>query len=303
MSLVSVIIPAYNKSDYTCRTVDSVLAQTYPHIEILVVDDGSTDDTRRRMEAYGGRIRYIYKKNGGACSARNEGIRQAKGEYLAFLDCDDLYLPAKIELSVKYLTEHPEAGFVHTKAYTMDRDDKTVGVYERLASRRDGWIAEGLIMGNFICNSTVVARRRCIDQAGLFDETIFMPADWDMWLRLAEQAPAGYIDEPLTKYRITDNYVFNNLERSQREEVIVIDKYFHRNAQARPSKNKILSNLHMRFSQCYVLKDDGARVREELKQALAYDPWNIKAWTIRLLKAAAHARLKAILHRRILRTP
>jgi glycosyltransferase involved in cell wall biosynthesis len=301
MSLVSVIIPAYNKSDYTCRTVDSVLAQTYPQIEIVVVDDGSTDDTRQRLEAYGGRIRYVYKKNGGACSARNEGIRQAKGEYLAFLDCDDLYLPAKIEHGVQYLQGHPEAGFVHTKAYTMDQHDKVVGVYERLAGRRDGWIADRLILGNFVCNSTVVARRSCVEKAGSFDESMFMPADWDMWLRLAEQAPAGYIDEPLTKYRITDNYVFKNLEKAQQEEEVVIRKYFARNLQAGRVEKKVLSNLHMRFSQCYVLKDDSRRVREELKQALAYNPWNIKAWIIRILNVTAHARLKAVLHRRILR--
>src|ERR1051325_3457562 len=90
---VSVIIPAYNKAEYTRRTVESVLAQTYPNIEIIVVDDGSKDQTSQVMAEYGDRITYIQKSNGGACSARNEGIRHAKGEFLTLLDCDDLYGP------------------------------------------------------------------------------------------------------------------------------------------------------------------------------------------------------------------
>jgi glycosyltransferase involved in cell wall biosynthesis len=301
MSLVSVIIPAYNKSEYTCRAVDSVLNQTYSPVELIVVDDGSTDDTRERMAAYADRLVYIRKPNGGACSARNAGIRIAKGEFIGLLDCDDMYLPQKIELSVKHLQDHPELGFVHTKAFLIDREDKTVRVYERPENRTQGWIAPRLILGNFICNSTVVIRKSCLDAVGLYDESIFTPADWDMWLRLSERYQTDYIDVPLTKYRITDNYIFNKLELAEREEAVMIEKFFERNRSLDRLKGKVLSNWHLRYAQCYVVKEDGARVKNELKQALALNPYNAKAWAVRILNTLAHAPLKSVLEKKILR--
>src|SRR3989338_243061 len=135
MNLVSIIIAAYNKAEFTCRAIDSVLNQTYPHIEIIVVDDGSTDDTRQRVSAYGDKVRYFYKENGGACSARNYGIRLAQGEYIALMDCDDMYEASKIELSVDYLRTHPEVGFVHTAAYFVDEEGWVVGKYSHRKSR------------------------------------------------------------------------------------------------------------------------------------------------------------------------
>ncbi len=302
MSLVSVIIPAYNKADYTCRAIDSVLAQTYSPIELIVVDDGSTDDTPQRMMAYGDRIVYIRKPNGGACSARNAGIRIAKGEFIALLDCDDLYLPEKIALSVKQLQSHPELGFVHTKAYLIDREDQTVGLYQRPENQIQGRIAQRLIFGNFICNSTVVVRRNCFEKVGHFDETIFTPADWDMWLRLAEQYPAAYLDLPLTKYRVTDNYIFNRLELAEREEAVTIENYFKRNPSEEYLKNKVFSNWFLRFAQCYVVKNDSVLVDKKLKRALALNPWNMRAWTVRILNVVARAPLKSILEKKILRS-
>src|SRR6185295_19271400 len=122
--LVTVIIPAYNAADHTVKTVQSVLDQTYSQIEIIVVDDGSTDDTRRKMESFGSRITYIFKKNGGACSARNMGLKIAKGTYIGLLDCDDKYLPRKIESGVAHLEKNPQVGLLHTNAYYIDAEDK-----------------------------------------------------------------------------------------------------------------------------------------------------------------------------------
>ena len=95
MKKVSVIVPAYNKAEYTQKTIESILAQTYPEIEIIVVDDGSTDNTRQALEKFQGRIDYVYKPNGGACSARNFGFKKSAGDYIGFLDCDDLYAKKK----------------------------------------------------------------------------------------------------------------------------------------------------------------------------------------------------------------
>ena len=299
--LVSIIIPAYNKAFLTVKAVESVLHQTYTPIEIIVVDDGSKDDTGERLAAIQG-IRYIYKENGGACSARNLGLKYAAGSYVGFLDCDDMYESEKVAECVNYLQEHPDAGFVHTAAYFTDENNQIVSVYSHRRSRKSGRIAERLIQGNFICNSTVIARRDCFDKAGGFDESIFPPADWDLWIRLAEIADAGYIDRPLTRYRVTDNYTFNRLELSRREELYVIEKYFRRHSVfPERLRRRALSNFHLRYAQCYLLLGNQAQLGEEFKSCLKYDPFNVKAMAQLAGYVLGRPWLKAELKRRILR--
>ena len=302
MNKVSVIIPAYNKADYTALAIDSVLGQTYPDIEIIVVDDGSTDKTRERLAAYGQKIRYIYKENGGACSARNIGIREARGEYIALLDCDDLYAANKIELGVEYFQRHPGIGFIHTAAHFIDREGRTVGYYSHPKSRRQGSIAGQLILGNHICNSTVMVRRSCFEKVGLFDESIFTPADWDMWLRLAEHFQAGYINMPLTRYRVSDNYILNKLDLARQEEEKVVENYFKRHPQASAiERRRVLSFLHLRFAECYLIKDNPLRLKEEFKTAVDLYPWNLKTWALLVLYGCARPLLRNVLTKKILR--
>ncbi len=198
MKQVSVIIPAYNKADFTARAVESVLAQTYGDIEIIVVDDGSVDETKSALAPYFGKVKYLYKENGGASSARNLGIQQASGEYIAFLDCDDIYFPEKIEKSVKCLEANPDFGFVHTPVYFIDEKGETLGRYPRFKRAPTGTIAKKLLLKNFVCNSTPVVRKSCFKKAGLFDETIFTPADWDIWIRFAVHYKGVCVNTPLT---------------------------------------------------------------------------------------------------------
>lgn len=278
MEKVSVIIPAYNKAEWTAQTVDSVLQQTYPNIEVIVVDDGSKDHTRQRLSVYGDRIRYIYKDNGGACSARNEGIRQATGEFVAFLDCDDLYLEDKVAASVAYLRENPRFVFIHTAVNFIDDQNNVVGYRSHPKSRYEGWIAQRLIFENYICNSTIVVRQEALQQAGFFDESFFMPADWDMWLRLAEVGQVGFINRPLTQYRVSAHYIMNNLEKSEDEERVVIEKFFGRHPGAGNAfRKRVSSNLYLRYALAHFLKQNSGRSREQFKMALGTDPLNIKA--------------------------
>lgn len=302
MPQVSIIIPAYNKAELTCRTLESVLAQTYMDREIIVVDDGSQDQTRQAMERYGKQIQYVYKKNGGACSARNEGIRQAKGKYLAFIDCDDLYEAQKISTCIDYLERHSHFGFVHTAASFIDREDHVVGLYDHPSSYKEGWIAQRLILGNFICNSTVVVRREVLDRAGLFDESIFPPGDWDMWLRLADIAQVGYIAQPLTKYRVSDNFIFNRLEQSLIEELFVVNKSFDRNKKwSKTLFAQALSNTHLRFAQNFLIKGEISRFDQEMHLALSINTWNFKAWALKVGCLVCPQLIYKELHRRILR--
>jgi glycosyltransferase involved in cell wall biosynthesis len=224
MKKVSVIIPAYNKADFTIRTVESVLKQTYRNIEIIVIDDGSTDNTKEKLKCFGEKIKYIFKKNGGACSARNLGIEKASGEYIALLDCDDIYYPNKIETSVLCLESDPDYGFISTASYHIDENDNIVTIWPDTKHPPSGWIFSRILMNNIICNSTVLVKKACFQQVGNFDEKIFIPADYDMWIRLAEIYKAGYISEKLTGYRVSDNYTFYNIEQSLEEGMYLIKK-------------------------------------------------------------------------------
>ena len=125
--LVTVVIPTYNYGRYICQTVESALGQTYSPVEIIVVDDGSTDDTRERLTAYGDRVRYIYLQNRGVSTARNIGIQAARGEFVALLDSDDLWLPDKLERQVTVGIHQPDIGLVATERFAIDEPD-------------DGWI-------------------------------------------------------------------------------------------------------------------------------------------------------------------
>src|SRR5262245_48080665 len=110
--LVTAVIPTYNYGRFVTAAVDSALAQTYPHVEIIVADDGSRDDTRARLAAYGDKVRYLYQDNQGVSAARNTAIRAARGDYYAFLDSDDRWHPRKLEVQMRYLARHPEVGLL-----------------------------------------------------------------------------------------------------------------------------------------------------------------------------------------------
>jgi len=300
MKKVSVIIAAYNKASLTVKTVESVLNQTYKNIEIIVVDDGSTDNTRQLLIPYQDRIRYIHKKNGGACSARNMGIGLAEGEYIGLLDCDDLYLPEKIELSVNLLEEHPDFGLVHSAAYFVDEKGRILRTFSHPRSRCMGWVAKDLLFRDFICNSTVVARKACFDKVGLFDETIFTPGDWDMWLRLAEEYKVGYINAPLVLYRASGSYILNHIEQMKKEELAVLEKTFKRNFHLSSRlQNKAKAKLHYRCALSYLLIGNFAKAKEELILSLGKNKFNIKTFFSLLYFMIAPKSLQFLVKKRI----
>jgi len=277
MQKVSVIIPAYNKSELTLRAIESVLNQTYDNIEIIVVDDGSSDNTKEELKSFGNKIRYIFKENAGACSARNVGIKQATGEYIALLDCDDIYYPEKLAKSVEYLETNPDYGFVSTNAYLIDANDKVVSVFSNSHRKRNGFIASKLIFINLVCNSTVIVRRSCFKKVGYYDEKIFIPADWDMWLRLAEVYKAGYIDEKLTGYRVSDSYTKSHKETALNENLYVIKKTFNRNnVISKKLINKGYANIYFGFGIAHIADSNIHRARELFFKAAKNRPANPK---------------------------
>lgn len=273
MKTVSVIIPAYNKAELTVRTVRSVLDQTYSQIEILVVDDGSKDNTAEKLEPFSKEITYIYKENGGACSARNRGIEEAAGDYIALIDCDDIYYPEKIEKSVKCLEKDPSLGFVHTPIKLIDDTDNEIGFTSYPADKVQGSIAHQLIVDNLVNNSTTVIKKKVFEKVGYFDESIFIPADWDMWLRISEHFAVGYVDEALTGYRITENYTKSHLEVNEREQRYVLRKAYERQNIdiSGKLKKRCEANLSYRMGKLYGSVGEMDRAQHFFREAVLND--------------------------------
>ncbi|MCF7907812.1 MAG: glycosyltransferase [Candidatus Omnitrophica bacterium] len=299
---IDIIIPAYNKADLTVKAIDSVLQQTYNNIEIIVVDDGSTDETKKLISSVKdkSKVKYIYKDNGGACSARNLGIKVSQAQYIGFLDCDDMYLPQKVELSLAYLEDNPDIGFVHTAAYFIDENDTILRQFSPKISTKVGKIKDNLVLRNFICPSTTIIRKSCIDEVGYFDESIFTPADWDMWLRLTEKFKASYIDIPLTMYRVSDSYILSNLIQSEKEEQIVLDKLFVRNLQINDfTKSKAISNMYLRSAINYLMTGDLPSSRSKFLASLRENRLNFKALAMFIYFTLAKQNLRAKVTKKI----
>jgi glycosyltransferase involved in cell wall biosynthesis len=196
--VVSIIIPAFNADRYIERAVESVLGQTYRPLEVIVVDDGSTDMTRARIHRFRDpRLIYVYQDNAGQGSARNNGIRRSRGTYLAFLDADDQYLPSKIETEVEFLRQHPRYRIVYCNALHRFGHGRA-GLYKRRLGHRSGHLLPELLRSSHINTNTVLVARTVLARCGGFVETRYYPEEWDLWLRIALSGfEFGYIDEDL----------------------------------------------------------------------------------------------------------
>src|SRR5262249_32326279 len=200
MADVSVVIATYNRSRQVREAIDSVLAQTLPVREIIVVDDGSKDDTRAQLLAYGDRIRPFFQANGGASAARNLAMQMAHGSWIAFLDDDDVWVPEKIEQQWKLVEQNPALGLVYCSDYAVDEQLRVL--YERKAQADNrGQVFERLLIKNFIFTSCVMARRDTVEKAGFMQKEFKFAQDWDLWLKIAAENPVDFAPAPLVLYR------------------------------------------------------------------------------------------------------
>jgi glycosyltransferase involved in cell wall biosynthesis len=204
---ISVIIPTYNRASLVTATLDSVLAQTRPADEIWVVDDGSTDDTQAIVTAYadvhGNRVRYQRQKNAGPSVARNHGMRLTTGTSLCFLDSDDLLDPRALELLAEALETELSAMLAYSRAEMLSPDGNALGLWEPGGGYHQGDVWESLLGDNFIRSpGATLIRRTALEAVGSWDEAMRKNEDWNLWLRLAEQGPFVFVDEPLFRYRV-----------------------------------------------------------------------------------------------------
>lgn len=199
---VSVVIPAFNAEAYLAETVSSVLAQTFRDCEIVAVNDGSTDGTRSVLAAFGDRLRVIDQENRGLPGARNRGVAEARGEWVAFLDADDLWLPEKLEKQMALVEADPSYELVYTNRYNIGVVGDLPEVQSDVQPLLAGDVFEDLLtVGNVITVSSSLVRRSTFLALGGFDETLRAAEDWDLWLRLTATGRVGVVADPLVRYR------------------------------------------------------------------------------------------------------
>lgn len=192
---VSVILPTFNRAALVLEAVESVFRQTFQDYELIVVDDGSTDETRKIVAPYGNRIRYFFQENRGVSAARNVGIGLAQGRWLAFLDSDDLWLPEKLERQRRFLSERPQALICQTGELWL-RKGKRVNPRKKHRKFSGDLFAPSLKLC-LVSPSAVMIRKDLFEEVGLFDETMPACEDYDLWLRISARYPILLLDEPL----------------------------------------------------------------------------------------------------------
>ncbi len=272
--LVSVIIPAYNQGHYLDKAVQSVLGQTYPDFEIIIVDDGSTDNTASIGCSYTvPYIHYVRQENQGLSAARNTGLRFAQGEFISYLDSDDLFLPDKLKLLMEAFDTHPEFGFVAGQAIPINEAGAPIG---KLYDSPIPEPAEELLLGNPLHVGSVLVRRTWQDRAGEFDIALRSYEDWDMWLRLVRLGcRMGWVDQPVSLYRFHTAQMTRIGSQMTNATFAVLEKVYQSNDLPpawQALRDRAYSNASLRaMAQAYHAQDY-PQAKEYLLQAVRLNP-------------------------------
>jgi glycosyltransferase involved in cell wall biosynthesis len=272
LPLVSVVIPTYNRAATIGASLESVFRQDYPNLEIIVVDDGSKDDTGRVMEPYVAKgVRYLRQENRGAPAARNAGVERASGELIAFLDSDDAWEPNKISAQVRCLRESfPETALVYTGMKKVDQNGALLGY--KTPSKR-GSIYIDLLKDNVVgSTSTALVKASVVREVGGFDTALRSRQDLDLWLRIAKKYSIDYVADPLVIYSVHTDRISSNMDSKIQGSERVLDKYFD-DIRKHPS---ILSEHYYLLGWLYRKKGDRATARSYFRKA-ATAAFNAKA--------------------------
>lgn len=245
--LVSVIIPNYNYGRYLGPAIDSVLRQSYPRVETIVMDDGSTDESETVVRSYGPRVRWLRQEQQGVSVARNHGVRESRGELVAFLDADDAWRPGKLEQQVRVMLARPGLGLVHCGELIVDESG---GEVQRRVEGLEGWVAEELLRDRRVVivapGSTALVPRDAFDAIGGFDPRLSTFADWDFCYRIATRYPVGFVPEVLVTIRSHRTSMQRNVFAIEHDMLLAYEKAFREAAPGlRRLRRPCYGHLHM----------------------------------------------------------
>ncbi len=292
MIRVSVIIPTYNRAAYLREAIDSVLGQTFVDFELIVVDDGSTDNTKEVVASIeDSRIFYKYQENSGVAAARNTGITISKGEYIAFLDSDDVWLPHNLEIKVRSLDTHPAAGLVCSDAYISDYKTKSVLGHlwhgKPFNHQVDPAVAEAqplqemLRRGCFIMPQAAVVRHNVFAKCGYFDESLRSGEDWDMFVRIVRHFPVATIDIPLLRIQRHDDSLSGSWDKWYQADVAIAVKAIKKFNLAKADLHVVkyrLARHHFLYGRNQIVNGQIATGRKALLASMKVKVW---VWSIK----------------------
>lgn len=272
MPTVSVIIPVFNGAAFVDKAIRSVLTQTFQDFEIIVVDDGSTDNTAKVVKAIvDDRVHYVYQPNQGPATARNNGIQRARGEFVAFLDSDDRWLPSKLEMQLRRLSEVPEAGLVHCAALIVDVEGNAKGCH---SARLEGQVLDTLLMGNQIATSSVMVPCWVFDRVGVFDQNIRGPEDWELWMRIAAALPVVAVRDTLVMYTFLPGGFGKKIDMLRDHCLYSLEKAFTSYAAHRIHlRREAIARVHFGMGIGFGTFGELREARQELFQAVCWHPF------------------------------
>jgi len=275
--LVSAIIPNYNYCRYLAQAIDSVLVQTYPRVEVIVVDDGSTDGSEAILDGYGDRLRWFRQAQGGVSAARNRGVQESRGDLVAFLDADDWWLPQKLERQVGRVLGDAGLGLVHCGARVVDEAGRPLRMH---LDGLEGWVATEMLLSERsvipLAGSSAVVARSVFDAVGGFDLRLSTSADWDFCYRVARRQRVGFVAEELIRIRAHPGNMHANVQLMEHDMLLAYAKAFAEAGDGlRRLQRRAYGNLHMVLAGSFFharRPRDGAR---HLLRSLWLTPGNI----------------------------
>ena len=262
---MSVIIPTYNRGWILKEAIDSVLTQDYKDFELIVVDDGSTDNTSEILASYGNGIRVLFQENKGVSAARNRGIAEASGQFIAFIDSDDLWLPQKLSTQVEFFNQTPDALICQTEEVWI-RKGKRVNPKMR-HKKPSGMIFEPSLELCLVSPSAVMIRRVLFDRVGEFDVTLPACEDYDLWLRISCRFPVHLIDTPLIIKRGGHNDQLSSMKGLDKFRIKAIEKIIN---SGRLGEDQYRAAVKALKERCKIYAD-GCRKRGREEEALYYE--------------------------------
>ena len=290
-TLVSIIIPAYNAERYIEETIKSALAQTHRNYEIIVVDDGSIDSTVKIVESFGNVIRLYKRENSGVSNARNFAVSVAKGQWIAFLDADDLWEPDKLDTQVRCIDD---ARWSHTNSLYIGEGQNGCTSRSDLTRQYGGSIYEKLLTSNFITTSTVIMEKALFVEIGGFDESLVALEDWMVWIEASKISRVSYQSEILTKYRVYSGSTSRKAKYMLPLHINVVNRIFSdipKNSSLYIYKREALLNS---YSICSYIAEGSGEYLYSLRYALysiLYAPFSLARWK-RLVRSFLNILLK-----------
>ena len=289
MPRVSIVIPTYNCDRFLGRAVDTALSQSYTDHEIIVVDDGSTDGTADLIAQYEQRVRYYRQSNRGVSAARNLALDYATGEFIAYLDADDMWYPQKLEAQVAFLDTHKECGLVHTEVSVIDEDDEILHLCFNQETKRSiprGYCLTDLLRRCHIQTLTVMERRQCLDRIGGFDERLPIAQDYHHWIKVVGGGFAvGYLAEPLGKYRWRSGSLMANQGRLLEDLVLIYEGILQGELDfltvEKDDLDMVVKELHLMRRRLAYAEGDAAKfnqARERIGQLIRKHPGAIELY-------------------------